>query len=515
MLPTPAVAPAAHDVLINLNVDANLDVGSDDDLSNDLDDDFSNHDLSNNSAPSEIFHRAVGDWGCPGEMKRLRVEFHSFATLSRAVGVCTSADTAEINGREWLLSIYPGGVAREHKDYLSVNFALLAPFPEGGVMVDIASRLINHNDPRLNHFSAEHKFVFGSLDAARNVHPAVSWLEFIPRATVLDENRGFLKNGVIIIEIDMRVYTKKPSLWHPPPRLANDLLRLFDRGEDADVTFVVDGECVTAHRAILRARASALSTVCDIATTDDKIEIPGVSPAIFKEVVRFAYADELSTSDVLATAEAACAVLSAANRFGVLRCKQLAEVELATRHIAIESAADLLLFADAQSCPLLKENAIEYIVKHADEVMQTDGWTRLAESAKLLQEVMQMMSSVNKKSKRAAGDRDYRDVVKRWRVSDLLNELSRRGHDTDGSRVQLEERVCEGKTADAVAYIERVKTEFVDEPEVYNAFLNIIGKYQAQEINTQAVINRVRTLFRGHDSLIGGFNVFLPGGRKL
>ena len=120
---------------------------------------------------------------------------------------------------------------------------------------------------------------------------------------------------------------------------------------------------------------------CDDADAD--IEISEVSPAVFKEVLRFTYCDELSSPDVLSTLDGARAVLKAADRFGVTRLKQLAEIELATRHLSVESAADLLLLADAHSCPQLKESATELFVSKAAEVMATEGWARLSKSADL------------------------------------------------------------------------------------------------------------------------------------
>ena len=74
-----------------------------------------------------------------------------------------------------------------------------------------------------------------------------------------------------------------------------------------------------------------------------------------------------------AGADGARAVLKAADRFGVTRLKQLAEIELATRHLSVESAADLLLLADAHSCPQLKESASELFVSKAPEVMATES----------------------------------------------------------------------------------------------------------------------------------------------
>ena len=101
---------------------------------------------------------------------------------------------------------------------------------------------------------------FETLRSARalfKVESASAWLgfsKFIRRADILDEPKGWLKDGAIIVEADIAVYTKTPPLWHPPSRVINDFVRMFESGADSDVTFVVGGERVSAHRFILLAR---------------------------------------------------------------------------------------------------------------------------------------------------------------------------------------------------------------------------------------------------------------------
>jgi paired amphipathic helix protein Sin3a len=71
------------------------------------------------------------------------------------------------------------------------------------------------------------------------------------------------------------------------------------------------------------------------------------------------------------------------------------------------------------------------------------------------------------------------------------------------------------RVEDALAYLELVKQKFSDKPTVYNKFLDIMKDFKAQTIDTPGVIARVSDLFRGHTSLILGFNTFLPPGYKI
>ena len=377
------------------------------------------------------------DYGEPGDVVRLRTCFDGFAALPHAVGDHTDGPEVELHGHTWRLYIRPGGSTEEYKDHLSVYLHLCEPHPEAGVKADVTLRVINH----AGEADMVHTLPAGRIFARREpprTGPAWGFGDFIHRADVLNATKGWLNGGALTVEADIRVYSKTPPLWSPPSRGLSSLLRLFESGTGSDVTFVVEEERMRAHHQILLAHSPVLSSLC--ADADADIEISEVSPAVFKEVLRFTYCDELSSPDVLSTADGARAVLKAADRFGVTRLKQLAEIELATRHLSVESAADLLLLADAHSCPQLKESATELFVSKAPEVMATAGWARLSKSADLLAELMAEGFSPNKRPRDDDGE-GAADRVKRMRVAELRKELADGGLDTDGARAQLEERL--------------------------------------------------------------------------
>ncbi|KAI6037598.1 hypothetical protein EDC04DRAFT_2897379 [Pisolithus marmoratus] len=68
---------------------------------------------------------------------------------------------------------------------------------------------------------------------------------------------------------------------------------------------------------------------------------------------------------------------------------------------------------------------------------------------------------------------------------------------------------------DALSYLDAVKVQFHDQPEVYNHFLDIMKDFKSQLIDTPGVIRRVSQLFNGHPALIQGFNTFLPVGYRI
>ncbi|KAI0784958.1 hypothetical protein C8Q75DRAFT_776889 [Abortiporus biennis] len=68
---------------------------------------------------------------------------------------------------------------------------------------------------------------------------------------------------------------------------------------------------------------------------------------------------------------------------------------------------------------------------------------------------------------------------------------------------------------DALSYLDAVKVQFQDKPEVYNHFLDIMKDFKSQMIDTPGVIERVSMLFHGNPLLIQGFNTFLPPGYRI
>ncbi|ODV89930.1 hypothetical protein CANCADRAFT_1662 [Tortispora caseinolytica NRRL Y-17796] len=68
---------------------------------------------------------------------------------------------------------------------------------------------------------------------------------------------------------------------------------------------------------------------------------------------------------------------------------------------------------------------------------------------------------------------------------------------------------------DALSYLDQVKVQFQNQPDVYNRFLDIMKDFKSQSIDTPGVIDRVSNLFAGHPNLIQGFNTFLPPGYRI
>ncbi|PFH48372.1 hypothetical protein AMATHDRAFT_150049 [Amanita thiersii Skay4041] len=71
------------------------------------------------------------------------------------------------------------------------------------------------------------------------------------------------------------------------------------------------------------------------------------------------------------------------------------------------------------------------------------------------------------------------------------------------------------KVDDAMNYLDAVKYQFIEKPEVYNCFLNVMKDFKHGTIEASDVIKKVSRLFHGHPVLLEGFNQFLPAGHRI
>lgn len=68
---------------------------------------------------------------------------------------------------------------------------------------------------------------------------------------------------------------------------------------------------------------------------------------------------------------------------------------------------------------------------------------------------------------------------------------------------------------DALAYLKLVRTIFQDRVDTYEEFLEVLSEFKSERIDTNGVVTKVTELFKGHNDLIIGFNIFVPNGYKI
>lgn len=235
---------------------------------------------------------------------------------------------------------------------------------------------------------------------ARNCH---GYRKFVKKSILEDPGRGLLVNDTIVIryQIELVVSTggalsrqvapAKPSkaVVVPPPNLGTNLLQLFEDHVSPDVVFNVDELKMEAHKIILSARSpvfKALLTGPMKEGKQDVVTIKDVRAPVFKTLLYFAYADVLppELQDSKLDVPMAQHLLAAADRFQLIRLRCICEQRLCDS-VAVETVATTLALAEQNNARELKRVCLEFVSKHLQAVMSTEGYEYLIKTCPQLQ----------------------------------------------------------------------------------------------------------------------------------
>lgn len=191
----------------------------------------------------------------------------------------------------------------------------------------------------------------------------------------------------VVVEINQRIY---PSLvlGNSNP-LSRNMLKLLDSGDLlADVSFDLNGEIISAHKFILAVNAPILADLCKDCTKDTPLPITRCDAEVFRRLLRYIYGESApeNEQEILSIG---FDIIDAANYFGIVQLKLSIESSLVkVLSFNPENVTKYILFADAMTCPLLKERAVSYFVSRAKDIMKNESSARLCESTDLMQELM-------------------------------------------------------------------------------------------------------------------------------
>ncbi|KAF8658672.1 hypothetical protein HU200_059146 [Digitaria exilis] len=180
----------------------------------------------------------------------------------------------------------------------------------------------------------------------------------------------------------------KLSLTVPSPDLHRELRELLRREKGADVTFLVAGECIPAHRSVLVARspvfmAELLGDMKENAAAS--VVVDAMEPEVFRTLLRFVYTDTVPELEVEEGEEVtlmAQHLLEAADRYGLERLKRIC-VEKVSMGISLDTVATTLALAEQHGCLQLKSRCMRFIVATPENqraVAATEGYKHLKAS---------------------------------------------------------------------------------------------------------------------------------------
>jgi hypothetical protein len=211
------------------------------------------------------------------------------------------------------------------------------------------------------------------------------------------------------------------------------MLEFLKSGEQTDVSFTVGRKVFPAHSQIIYANAPILANYCNRTKPRKKSKgiINDVKPDVFQMLLEHVYSGCLPSKE--SAIKHGKELINAANKYELIELKMGVENILVKECILTkENVADYILFADAQSCPLLKEYSTTFFLLHFRELLKSEHSKCLRDSGELLSEIMLLMA-------------DEYEGKKTMSVSELRKELGKRELDVDGSKETLVSRLEESK----------------------------------------------------------------------
>merc|ERR1712014_494266 len=162
----------------------------------------------------------------------------------------------------------------------------------------------------------------------------------------------------------------------PSSSLVDDLRNCLNDPKLSDVTFMVEGKPVYAHK-LLCMRCSYFRAMFDSQMREaqqNTITINNVSHRVFLVLLEYLYTDEVEIS-----LDIAMDLFVAADQFGVERLKRLCEKKILIS-INIDSVATILQAANVHVAEGLRQSCMEFILRNFDAVSKTAAFEEMGRS---------------------------------------------------------------------------------------------------------------------------------------
>uniref|UniRef100_A0A0D3GXL3 BTB domain-containing protein n=1 Tax=Oryza barthii TaxID=65489 RepID=A0A0D3GXL3_9ORYZ len=321
---------------------------------------------------------------------------HSFEivgySLKKGIGVDEFVESATfaVGGYDWCIRFYPDGKGDGAKDYISVYLELLTK--DCAVRAAYDLRLVNLATglPKSVYSETTHR-MFNSEDSSKF---APHYATFMHRSQLEMEASGYIKDDRLTIECFVTVVVQESMASNtvkahelikvPPSDILENFGELLEKGEGEDVTFVVGGEKIAAHKIVLAARSSVFKAELYGQMKEKRarrVTVEDMQPDVFRGLLHFIYTDSLPDMDDLSDDdyyEMIRLLLVAADRYAMDRMKLQCESILG-EHLDVQTVATTLALADQHNCNGLKDVCIEFIATQnkMDDVVATEGYADL------------------------------------------------------------------------------------------------------------------------------------------
>ncbi|WVZ92100.1 hypothetical protein U9M48_038190 [Paspalum notatum var. saurae] len=298
---------------------------------------------------------------------RIQHKIHFSETEDFAVGDSVSSEYISAGGHLWIIHCYPRGILDEDIEYVSINLEVVSSCST----VNTIFQVFLLGKDGVPSFSHEQK----SVDVFSKGEICIGgWDQFLERSVI---ESLYLSNGWVTFLCNI-IVLGADTIAVPPSNIGRDFSLLLDGKVGTDVSFIVKGETIQAHRAIVAARSPVFKAGLFGSTADatSSITLQDMEPATFKAMLGFMYTDELPECDEHGDSiDMMQHLLAAADRYALDRLKLMCASKL-WDHMSEDTFASILVCAETYNCPELKSKCFEFFAvdENLKKIIFTDGY---------------------------------------------------------------------------------------------------------------------------------------------
>ncbi|XBI85298.1 hypothetical protein VPH35_093457 [Triticum aestivum] len=267
-----------------------------------------------------------------------------------------------VRGHDWAIFFFPDGFEFSVEGSISVFLVLLSNNTKVRASYDM--RLLDQYTGLSSSVQKIEPRIFDSGDIDM----------FAPQTTYFTrhgeiEGSAYLRDDRLTIECVVTVFKKPhvtktksfPNIDMPPANMTKHVAKLLEEKKGFDVSFIVAGEIIEAHRFVLAMRSPVFKAELYGSMREARpgqcITIKDMQPVVFKALLHFIYTDSLPSGEETGMVRP---LVVAADRYAMDRLKLVCQ-SILCEDLNKDTVATTLALANQHNCQQLKEACLQFI----------------------------------------------------------------------------------------------------------------------------------------------------------
>nr|XP_021000273.1 speckle-type POZ protein B-like [Parasteatoda tepidariorum] len=281
-------------------------------------------------------------------------------------------------------SMYEISAADGPKDFIELRVRKLKDESSSSRLLNGKISFLNHKGEKILWQNVQH--LFPSNDKSD------VWVlpSFITRITIINDKNNHVNgvtftlfcefsapNGSVLSDI-VSINDPNSMMLSNVLTMRDDLVKMFADLEHSDVELRAENMSLPAHKFLLSARSPVFRAMFHhqdmLENESNVVEISDVDPKTLKSFLEFLYTGSVDIIDD----ESALELLIIADKYQVLSLMDTCS-KFALSALSLENACQILYLSDLLNLKLLRDNAVDFVVKHFNEIFKSCEWSEYVE----------------------------------------------------------------------------------------------------------------------------------------